>query len=102
MRTLRIEIKQLLPVIPKLVFQVKVLTCGFCSSGSSLRTALGGVSYSDTKGFTIARGGYGSTNHTTGSPITTSNLSSCIETTGHTTPTTNQMEHVETKQDSQR
>jgi len=67
---------------------------GFCSSGSSLGTALGGVSYSDTKGFTIARGGYGSTNHTTCSPITTSNLSSCIETTGHTTPTTNQMEHV--------
>src|SRR5579885_609542 len=65
---------------------------GFCSPTSSLGGALGGLSFSDTKGFTIARGGFGSTNHTAGSPITTSNLGTCTDTAG--TLTTGQMEHV--------
>jgi hypothetical protein len=65
---------------------------GFCSPTSTLGAALGGLSYSDTKGFTIARGGFSSTNHTAGSPVTTSNLGTCTDTAG--TLTTKSMEHV--------
>jgi hypothetical protein len=65
----------------------------FCSPTSTLGAALGGVSYTDTKGFTIARGAYGSTNHTAGTPITTGNLGACTDIQG--TPLTSiLMTHV--------
>lgn len=63
---------------------------GFCSPTSAF-TPKNGVTFTDTKGFTIARGGYGSTNHTNG-VITASGLPAC--TTTATGLTTNQMEHV--------
>ena len=52
---------------------------GFCSSSSTLGAALGGLNFADTKGFTIARGAYSSTNHTAGTPVTTSNFGSCTD-----------------------
>jgi len=66
---------------------------GFCSSSSSF-SPKSGVSYSETVGFTIARGGFGSINNTNngGSKITPSNLPACTNTQGPIT--TNQMEHV--------
>ncbi len=66
---------------------------GFCSSSSSL-SPKSGMLFSETKGFTIARGGFGSINDTNngGSKITSSNLPSCTNTAGILT--TNQMEHV--------
>ena len=67
---------------------------GFCSLNSNLGAALGGVSYSDTKGFTIARGGYGSINHTAGSPVTTTNLGTSLCSDTRTSLTSTQMEHV--------
>jgi hypothetical protein len=45
---------------------------GFCSSGSSLGGNLGGLNFADTKAFTIARGGFGSTNHTATNTVSTS------------------------------
>ncbi|MDE1726836.1 MAG: hypothetical protein KGH89_06180 [Thaumarchaeota archaeon] len=66
---------------------------GFCNPGSSF-SPHSGVDYSDTTGFTIARGGYGSINDTNngGAKITPSNLPVCTNVQG--TLTTNQMEHV--------
>src|ERR1700687_822484 len=49
---------------------------GFCSPLSTF-SPKAGVTYTDTKGFTLARGGFGSTNHTAGVPITTGNLGIC-------------------------
>ncbi|MDE1832134.1 MAG: hypothetical protein KGI02_07175, partial [Thaumarchaeota archaeon] len=53
-----------------------------------------GLDYSETKGFTIARGGFGSINDTNngGAKINSSNLPVCTNVQG--TLTTNQMEHV--------
>ena len=68
---------------------------GFCSSTSTLGGALGGLSYSDTKGFTIARGAYGSTNHTAGTPVTSSNFGTCTDAVGSSNNSTSiEMEHV--------
>ena len=66
---------------------------GFCSSGSSFSPKTG-VDYSETVGFTIARGGFGSINDTNngGSKINPSNLPACTNTQG--VITTSQMEHV--------
>lgn len=66
---------------------------GFCDPGSSF-SPKSGVDYSQTKGFTIARGGFGSKNDTNngGAKITPSNFAFCTNTPG--TLTTNQMEHV--------
>ena len=65
---------------------------GFCNSDSSF-SPKAGVDYSQTVGFTIARGGFNSMNDTnSGSKITPSNLPTCTSTQG--TLTTNQMEHV--------
>lgn len=68
---------------------------GFCGPTSSLGAALGGLSFSDTKGFTIARGGFGSNNHTTTSVLNATGLANivCADATAGTL-TTNQMEHV--------
>ncbi len=61
---------------------------GFCDSSSSL-SPKSGVGYSETKGFTIARGGFGSINDTNngGLKITPSNLPMCTNSIG--TLTTN-------------
>src|SRR5574337_1765154 len=66
---------------------------GFCDSSSSFSPKTG-VSYSETVGFTIARGGFDSINDTNngGAKITSSNLPACTNTQG--TLTTTQMEHV--------
>src|SRR6185437_2214036 len=62
---------------------------GFCGPASSF-SPKSGVTYTDTKGFTLARGGFGSTNHTAGT-ITASGLPACS--TG-APATISQMEHV--------
>ncbi|MDE1861822.1 MAG: hypothetical protein KGI33_02795 [Thaumarchaeota archaeon] len=66
---------------------------GFCGPNSSF-SPKAGVDYSETVGFTVARGGYNSINDTNnaGSKITAANLPSCTNTKD--TLTTNQMEHV--------
>lgn len=66
---------------------------GFCDSGSAF-SPMTGVDYSETKGFTIARGGFGSINDTNngGAKITPNNLPQCTNTAG--TLTSTQMEHV--------
>lgn len=65
----------------------------FCNPASSFSPKTG-VDYSQTQGFTIARGGFGSINDTNngGVKIAPSNLPVCTNTQG--TLTTNQMEHV--------
>jgi hypothetical protein len=63
---------------------------GFCSPTGAF-TPKAGVSFADTKGFTLARGGYGSTSHLNGT-ITSGGLPACTATT--TGLTTTQMEHV--------
>ncbi len=62
---------------------------GFCGPKSQ---AVGGFDFSQTMGFTIARGGHNSINRTDGGPIAVSNLPACITSAG--TLTTKQMEHV--------
>ena len=56
---------------------------GFCGPTSSLGANLGGIVYTDTKGFTIARGAFGSENHTgtarTPLTITSGNLPVCTD-----------------------
>ncbi|MDE1872311.1 MAG: hypothetical protein KGH99_02405 [Thaumarchaeota archaeon] len=66
---------------------------GFCGPDSSF-SPRSGLDYSETKGFTIARGGFGSINDTNngGAKINSSNLPVCTNVQG--TLTTNQMEHV--------
>ncbi|MGI0059368.1 MAG: hypothetical protein ACREBJ_06330, partial [Nitrosotalea sp.] len=66
---------------------------GFCSPTSTFNPKAG-VTYSDTKGFTLARGGFGSLNFTVGTPITTTNLgtTSCNNTAVGLTSI--QQEHV--------
>ncbi|HVZ62278.1 MAG TPA: hypothetical protein VG896_01170 [Candidatus Nitrosotalea sp.] len=64
---------------------------GFCAPNSNF-TPKSGVNYLDTKGYTIARGGYGSISHLNGT-ITSSGLPTCSATVG-TTLITSQMEHV--------
>jgi len=66
---------------------------GFCSSTSALGGQLGGLSYSDTKGFTIAQGGQGSTNHTLGHIVTSGTFGSCTDLGGNDNGYL-QMEHV--------
>ncbi|MDE2026548.1 MAG: hypothetical protein KGJ07_08745, partial [Patescibacteria group bacterium] len=65
----------------------------FCDS-DSMFSPKAGVDYSDTRGFTIARGGFGSISyaHNGGSKITSSNLPICTNIVG--TLTSSQMEHV--------
>ena len=69
---------------------------GFCGPTSTLGAALGGIVYTDTKGFTIARGAYGSENHTKFTTLSTTNLGTtvCTDALGATPLTLNQMEHV--------
>src|SRR5579872_6486859 len=62
---------------------------GFCGSTSNF-SPKSGVTFTDTKGFTIARGGFQSTNHTNGT--ITSNFPTCGNNPGGITAT--QMEHV--------
>ncbi|HET7336585.1 MAG TPA: hypothetical protein VFJ23_01665, partial [Candidatus Nitrosotalea sp.] len=62
----------------------------FCSPTGAF-TPKTGVTFTDTKGFTLARGGYGSTSHLNGT-ITSGGLPDCTSTT--TGLTTTQMEHV--------
>lgn len=66
---------------------------GFCGPDSSFLPK-SGLDYSDTVGFTIARGGFGSINDTNngGAKISPSNLPECTNVQGILT--TNQMEHV--------
>jgi len=64
---------------------------GFCNS-SSTTSPKAGVNYGETKGFTIARGGFGSFNHTSNGVLTKDNLPACTNTPG--TLTAKQMEHV--------
>ncbi|MGB6463390.1 MAG: hypothetical protein WA799_01525 [Nitrosotalea sp.] len=66
---------------------------GFCGP-NSLFSPKPGLDYSETQGFTIARGGFGSINDTNngGSKISPSNLPACTNIQGILT--TNQMEHV--------
>lgn len=63
---------------------------GFCGPTSAF-SPKAGVTYSDTKGFTLARGGFSSIN-ATGAPIRSDNLPACTNTQGALT--TGQMEHV--------
>jgi len=63
---------------------------GFCGPTSTF-SPKAGVTYTDTKGFTLARGGFASTNHTLGQ-ITAAGLPACTNTAGILT--INQMEHV--------
>ena len=65
----------------------------FCDS-NSIFSPKAGVDYSDTRGFTIARGGFGSISyaHNGGSKITSSSLPICTNIIG--TLTSSQMEHV--------
>ena len=51
-----------------------------------------GVTYAETDGFTLARGGFGSVNHTAAFTITSSNFGTCTNVQGILT--SNQMEHV--------
>src|SRR4029077_10786994 len=62
---------------------------GFCGPTSTF-TPKPGVTYTDTKGFTLARGGFNSENRTTG-VITTGNLPVCDQSGPGTV---SQMEHV--------
>ena len=64
---------------------------GFCDPSSTF-SPMSGVTFSETKGFTLARGGFGSVNHTSTFTINPSNLGTCTNVQG--TLTTNQMEHV--------
>jgi hypothetical protein len=66
---------------------------GFCGPNSSF-SPKSGLDYSETVGFTIARGGFGSINDTNngGAKISPSNLPVCTNIQGILT--TNQMEHV--------
>ncbi|MDE1831188.1 MAG: hypothetical protein KGI02_02330 [Thaumarchaeota archaeon] len=66
---------------------------GFCAPNSSF-SPKSGLVYSDTVGFTIARGGFGSINDTNngGTKISPSNLPPCTNIQGMLTA--NQMEHV--------
>jgi hypothetical protein len=64
---------------------------GFCSS-TSTTTPKSGVNYQETKGFTVARGAFGSTNHTNGTITTTFPVCNSLPTQGQLT--TVQMEHV--------
>ena len=70
---------------------------GFCNPSSTLSPD-SGVDYSQTTGFTIARGGFGSLNHTNNLTLpslvtlTSSNIPACSNTPG--TLTVGQMEHV--------
>ena len=64
---------------------------GFCDPTSTF-SPMSGVTYTETRGFTLARGGFGSVNHTSTFTITPSNLGVCTNIQG--TLTTNQMEHV--------
>ena len=64
---------------------------GFCDPTSTF-SPMSGVTFTETKGFTLARGGFGSVNHTSTFTITPSNLGACTNIQG--TLTTNQMEHV--------
>lgn len=66
---------------------------GFCDPTSAF-SPNPGVTFSETKGFTIARGGFGSINDTNngGAKITPSNLPICTNTQG--TLTSTPMEHV--------
>jgi len=74
---------------------------GFCSPNSSFSPG-NGVSYSDTKGFTLARGGFGSTNHTditgtnavgTTGVVSSTTLGNCVS-TGPAPSVPYQTEHV--------
>jgi hypothetical protein len=67
---------------------------GFCNSQtSSAFSPKGGVTYTDTKGFTIAYGGFNSINHTNnGGAITSGNLPACISANNGTS--NGLMEHV--------
>jgi hypothetical protein len=68
---------------------------GFCAS-TSTTSPKSGVNYGETKGFTIARGSFLSTNHTNGT-ITSGSLPVCNSipaSAGGNALTTNQMEHV--------
>jgi len=64
---------------------------GFCGPTSTFSPKTG-VTYSDTKGFTLARGGFGSQNFTIGTPITSGGLPACTNT--QDTLTSFQQEHV--------
>ena len=66
---------------------------GFCGPNSSF-SPKAGVGYSQTVGFTLARGGFGSINDTNngGAKISPSNLPACTNTQGSLT--NSQMEHV--------
>ena len=64
---------------------------GFCDSTSTF-SPMAGVTFTQTNGFTLARGGFDSVNHTTTFTITSSNLGVCKNIQGILT--TNQMEHV--------
>src|SRR5574340_1037096 len=50
---------------------------GFCGPNSSL-TPKSGVTYTDTKGFTIARGGFGSNNHTSTTKLNATGLANIV------------------------
>src|SRR5512135_2715610 len=63
---------------------------GFCSPTSAF-SPKAGVTYTDTKGFTLARGGFGSQNYTIGTPITVASLPACTNVQG--TLTSFQQEH---------
>ncbi len=65
---------------------------GFCGPLSTF-AAKAGVTYTDTKGFTLARGGYGSTNHTAGT-ITSGGLPTCTTGAGADATQVGPMEHV--------
>ncbi|MFZ0183263.1 MAG: hypothetical protein WBV92_03945 [Nitrosotalea sp.] len=64
---------------------------GFCDPTSTF-SPMPGVIYTETDGFTLARGGFGSVNHTSTVVITSSNLGTCTNVQGILTA--NQMEHV--------
>jgi hypothetical protein len=65
---------------------------GFCGPTSTI-TLNNGVTYTDTKGFTIARGGFGSTNHTATSVINSTGLANQI-CSGAVVSAAGIMEHV--------
>jgi len=64
---------------------------GFCSSGSTT-SGKSGVNYGETKGFTVARGGFGST--TTANGTITNSFPACSNTPNSSLFTASQMEHV--------
>lgn len=65
---------------------------GFCSASSTL-SVKSGVTFTDTQGFTIARGGFGSTNHTSANVLNTTGIANQLCSTG-SPATSGQMEHV--------